>query len=392
MPCGARSATSGHCADDVERDIAKIRQTWYYVLIRDWERSDGVAGKYWEEVLRMKYEFWAGSYGTKEEETIARFSLDAETGQITKLYGYRGAENPSWVCLNKTKTKLYSVEELSPQGRILAFDIGERGLEPRVCIPSRGADPCHICLDEGQRCLFAANYTSGSLAVFGLDGDGLPVRETDFVQDRGSGRNPARQEGPHVHFSGVVGERIFVADLGTDLVCVYGLDRKTGRLEDTGKALALPAGAGPRHLAIHPGIPGLIYVVCELDSSVVLFRERNGEYVPEGRASTLPASFHGENTAAAIRICGDRLLVSNRGHDSIAVFSVKEDGGLILCQTMLTGGKVPRDFAFMGKYVVIANQGSDDITALRMDSGRLEPTGIRVPMRRPTCICPVLPQ
>ncbi len=338
----------------------------------------------------MRYEFWVGSYGIKEEETIARFSLDTETGQMVKAYSYRGAENPSWIGLNKARTVLYSVEELSPRGRIRAFGIGEQGLSPRACLSTGGADPCHICLDEGEQHLLTANYTSGSLAAFGLNGEGIPVRETDFIQHSGSGRNPARQEGPHVHFACVRGEQAFVADLGTDLVHIYGLDRKTGRLEDTGKPLRLPAGAGPRHLAFHPGIPGLIYVACELDSSVALFREKEGEYVLEGMVSALPESFHGENTAAAIRIHGDRLFVSNRGHDSIAVFSMQEDGGLCLCQTVPTGGKVPRDFAIMGEYVAIANQGSDEITALRMnpETGKLEPTDIRTPMHRPTCICP----
>ncbi len=338
----------------------------------------------------MRHEFWVGSYGTKKEEGIARFSLDTEAGRMTRLYGYSGAENPSWIGLNKAKTMLYSVEERTPQGRIRAFRLGEQGLEPRACFSTKGSDPCHICLDEEEQYLLTANYTSGSLAVFGLDGEGIPVRETEFVQHSGRGRNPARQEGPHVHFSCVRGEQAYVVDLGTDLVQIYGLDRKTGRLEDTGKALRLPSGAGPRHLAFHPGIPGLIYVACELDSSVAIFREREGEYVLEEMASALPEAFCGENTAAAIRIHGDRLFVSNRGHDSIAVFSMQEDGSLRLRQTIPTGGKIPRDFAIMGEYVVIANQGSDDITALHMDSatGQLESTAIRMPMHRPTCVCP----
>ena len=83
-------------------------------------------------------------------------------------------------------------------------------------------------------------------------------------------------------------------------------------------------------------------------------------------------------------------MVSNRGHDSIAVYSLKEDGGAALEQIVPTGGKIPRDFAVMGEYVAIANQGSDEITALRMnpETGKLEPTDIRTPMHRPTCICP----
>lgn len=341
----------------------------------------------------MRYEFWAGSYGTGEEETIAKFSLDAETGQLQKLYGYRGAENPSWIGMNAAKTIMYSVEELTPEGRIRAFAMGEQGLKPLASLSTKGADPCHICLDEKERHLFVANYTSGSLAVYRLDECGVPVRMTEFIQDTGSGSNPLRQEGPHVHFAKVMGEHVFAVDLGTDSVSVYLLDTAAGILTDTGKALRLPAGAGPRHLAFHPGISGTVYVACELGNSVALFREKEGEYVLEKIVSTLPESYSGENTVAAIRIWEDKLFVSNRGHDSIASFQIQEDGSLSPGQIVPTGGKIPRDFAVMGEYVVIANQGSDEITVLRMnpETELLEQTGISVPMSRPTCICPVSP-
>ena len=111
----------------------------------------------------------------------------------------------------------------------------------------------------------------------------------------------------------------------------------------------------------------------------------------EAAVSTLPESYSGENTVAAIRIRKDCLFVSNRGHDSIAVFSIQEDGSLSLQQIVPAGGRIPRDFAIMGEYVVIANQGSDKITVLRMnpETGLLEQTGICASMLRPACICPV---
>ncbi len=340
----------------------------------------------------MEYEFWVGSYGTGEQETIAKFSLDGRTGQITKRYGYDGVENPSWVGLNKTKTILYAVEELKPEGRLRAFAIEEQGLVPKACLSTKGADPCHICLDQEERYLFAANYSSGSLAEYRLDESGIPRVISSFLQDKGTGPNPARQEGPHVHFAKALGDRIFVVDLGTDLVSVYHLNGETGRLKNTGKALGLPAGAGPRHLAFHPDMPGLVYVACELGSSLAVFREKEDKFALEAMESTLPESFSGENTVAAIRIYGNRLFVSNRGHDSIAVFSVQGDGGLALDQIIPTGGKGPRDFAMMGEYIVIANQGSHEITVLqfRWETGKLEQTGISVPMSCPSCICPVL--
>nr|WP_300662035.1 beta-propeller fold lactonase family protein [uncultured Acetatifactor sp.] len=189
-----------------------------------------------------------------------------------------------------------------------------------------------------------------------------------------------------------MGRRIFVVDLGLDRVFIYDRDDVGKGLRDTGKYLSFPAGAGPRHLAFHPRM-SVIYAACELDNKLAVVREKEGEYVLESILPTLPESYRGENTAAAIRIWNGLLMVSNRGHDSIAVYSLKEDGGAALEQIVPTGGKIPRDFAVMGEYVAIANQGSDEITVLRMNPGTklLEQTGISVPMSRPTCICPVSP-
>lgn len=353
-----------------------------------------------EGEIGMKYEFFAGSYGGPQEENIVRFSLDGQTGNITKRYGCKGIENPSWLTLHPGKDILYAVEELTPEGNLRAFGIEEEGLRPLAALSTKGADPCHICLDEKEEHLLTANYTSGSISLYRLDKNGIPIKMTDFIQHEKEsesvpterGRNPIRQESPHVHFSGVMGQRIFMVDLGLDKVFVYDGDDVSGSLRDTGRYLAFPTGAGPRHLAFHPRA-SVIYAACELDNKLAVFREREGEYALESMLSTLPESYRGENTAAAIRIWNDLLMVSNRGHDSIAVYSLREDGSAALEQIIPTGGKVPRDFAVMGEYVVIANQGSDEITVLRMnpETKLLEQTGISVPMSRPTCICPVSP-
>lgn len=350
----------------------------------------------------MKYEFFVGSYGGQQEENIVRFSLDGQTGNITKRYSCKGIENPSWLILHPGKNILYAVEELVPEGNIRAYGVEEEGLRLLAAFPSKGADPCHICMDGKEEHLLIANYTSGSISLYRLDANGIPIKMTDFVQHvkekesesvpTESGRNPIRQEGPHVHFSGTMGQRIFVVDLGLDKVFVYDLDDAGGSLRDTGRYLPFPAGAGPRHLAFHPGA-SVLYAICELDNKLAVFREKEGEYALESMLSTLPESYMGENTAAAIRIWGNLLMVSNRGHDSIAVFSIQEDGSLSPRQIILTGGKIPRDFAVMGEYVVVANQESDEITVLRinLETKLLERTGISVAMSRPACICPVTP-
>lgn len=337
----------------------------------------------------MKYEFYAGSYGKKEEEGIIKFSLDGDTGNVEKIWGQKGTENPSWLTISSKKNVLYAVEETAPEGNIRAFEIQKDGLKPLIVHSTKGADPCHISLDGGESYLFTSNYSSGSLAVFLLDEKGIPVRNTFFVRHQGKGPDPARQEGPHIHFSKVSDNRVFTVDLGLDRVSVYHLDSLKGVLEDSGKYMTLPAGAGPRHLEFLPRIPELIYVVCEMGSSLAVFRETEERYILEGVFSTLPEAYTGENTAAAIRIHRDTLFVSNRGHDSIAVFSLKEDGKPVLEQIIPTGGRTPRDFQIFGDFIAVANQDSDEITVLKIDkrSGKLEQTGISVPMIRPVCIC-----
>lgn len=356
----------------------------------------------------MEYGFFAGSYGDSQEENIVRFSLDAQTGKVTRIYGCGGIENPSWLTLHPCGRILYAVEELNPEGTVRTFEIGEQGLKPLSSLSARGADPCHISLDRTTEHLFVANYTSGSLLVCRLDGKGIPLLATDHIlhernradADMGTditliwqeaGTNPIRQEGPHIHFSEIIGSQAFVVDLGLDKVCLYDWDSGKGVLKETGRGLDFPAGAGPRHLAAHPRIPELLYVVCELGSKVAVFRKQEDAYIPVKALSTLPDTYMGENTAAAIQIHEDLLLVSNRGHDSVALYSLSEDGIPTLEQIAPTGGRTPRDFQILGEYLVAANQDSDTITVLHIDTKakRLEQTGISVPMQRPTCICPI---
>ena len=258
-------------------------------------------------------------------------------------------------------------------------------------LSTKGAAPCHISMDEREEALFVSNYTGGSLAVCRLETSGGIAEVTELIRHEGHGVNPLRQEGPHIHFTKVMGQEVFTVDLGVDKVFVYTWEEGEGRLKDTGRRIAFPAGEGPRHLAFHPEIPGLLYGVCELGNKLAFFRESNGEYHMEELLSTLPEHFSGSSKAAAIRICGGRLLVSNRGDDSLAVFVLGEEGRPKLSQIVPTGGKSPRDFEIFGEYVVAANQDSDELTVLKFDegTGMLEQTGLSVPMVRPVCICRV---
>ena len=111
---------------------------------------------------------------------------------------------------------------------------------------------------------------------------------------------------------------------------------------------------------------------------MVKFDEENWMFQSLATYSTIPESWDQHNGAAAIRLSSDGkfLYVSNRGHDSIAVFAVLPDQALKLVQRVSTFGEFPRDFNWDAKekYVVAANHNSNNATLYqRQSDGTLTP-------------------
>jgi 6-phosphogluconolactonase len=217
------------------------------------------------------------------------------------------------------------------------------------------------------------------------------------VQHTGTGPNTERQEGPHAHsiIADPSNQFVLSADLGADRVFVYrlDLDGKSLRHVEGGDAV-MRAGAGPRHLAFHPTLP-LMFVSNELDSTVATLRfdAKSGKLSPLDARSTLPAGWKGTNYPADIHVApsGRTLYVSNRGHNSIAVFSVTPaTGALALEQVLSTDGDWPRHFSLdpTGRWLLVANQKSDSVVVFARDqeSGRLTPTRQQIAIPSPVCL------
>ncbi len=334
----------------------------------------------------MKQYFWAGGYAGKEEQGLGLLSWDGDSRSLAWERRWTGLENPSWVLESRDGKHLYAVEELNPSGRIQSLKIG-KDLEREACLAAEGADPCHLAETE-TRLLLVSNYTSGSLAAFALR-DGIPQPCPQLIRHMGSGPNPARQEGPHVHSVWEAEGEILAVDLGLDRIVRYV--RGEAELRESGDRIALPAGCGPRHLCFPPGHPELLYAVCELSCEVAVLRREQGSYQVTQRISTLPEGFAGENTAAAIRTDGRYVYASNRGHDSIAMLKIREDGGLERADVCPSGGRTPRDFVLtQDGWLLAANQESGRIAVLAADrdKGSLTLTDTFLEAVRPTCLCP----
>jgi 6-phosphogluconolactonase len=252
-------------------------------------------------------------------------------------------------------------------------------------------------VDRSGRAVLVANYVGGSIALLPLDHSGSLGSATHIDQHQGKGPNAERQEGPHAHciVTDPSNRYALATDLGVDRIFVYRLDLDRGALGvlDDGAA-HLKAGAGPRHIAFHPRLP-IVYVVNELDSTITTLRfdPEHGVLRPIGTQSTLPSGWSGTNSGADIHVApsGRVLYTSNRGHNSIAVFSVAESTGMVsLEQTMSTSGDTPRNFTLdpTGRWLLVGNQNSGSIVVIARDekTGMLSPTPQRLELPSPVCL------
>ncbi|HSH17117.1 MAG TPA: lactonase family protein, partial [Verrucomicrobiae bacterium] len=263
--------------------------------------------------------------------------------------------------------------------------------------PTAGGAPCHLTLGSQGRAVLVANYSGGSIISYRLEADGRIGSRASFIQHTGSSVNQRRQEAPHAHgiYLDARDRFAYVPDLGIDEVVIYRFDAATGELELNSPAgVKLPPGSGPRHFALHPTKP-LAWSLNELLSTVTALEVNptTGALTAGITVSTLPAGFVGGNSTAEIFVhpTGRFLYASNRGHDSIAVFTIDEtSGALSLVQHQPISGKTPRSFALdpTGRWLLAAAQGSDVVNVFRVDpaSGRLatKPASVAVPV--PVCL------
>jgi 6-phosphogluconolactonase len=331
-------------------------------------------------------------------------TFDPKTGALSAPQLAAEAKDPSFVAISPDKKVLYSVaevEDLDGQkgGGVLSFSIDGGGKLKQISqISSGGPGPCYVSVDATGRNVFAANYSGGSISrSVNVDGNGKlegPMATINF--DEPTGPNKARQDKNHAHMITADPTNSFVlaTDLGSDLVHVYRLDPLKGIVPSDPPTTSLKAGAGPRHFAFHPG-GKFVFVIAELDSTITSFAWNGTEGTLKAidAVSTLPADFKGESTCAHIMVhpSGKYVYGSNRGHDSIACFSVDEKTGkLTSIGHTSTGGKTPRNFNIdpTGNYLIAANQNSNSLAVLKIDpaTGKLSDTGKSVKVDAPVCV------
>ncbi len=280
----------------------------------------------------------------------------------------------------------YLVDEMG--GAITACRLGAESWAVAGTVASDGEQPCHLALDPAGQHLACANYGDGTVTLFGLDAHGLPIAEAIYPNE-GRGPDPERQEGPHAHWVGFApaGGRLYQTDFGTDTIRILPADGRHGAPRIAYRA---PPGSGPRHLAFDPA-GGTVCLVSELASTATVLAIEAGQLVARQTLSTVPPGVTDKNLGGHIGFnrAGDRLYVSNRGHDSVAVFAREADGRLTPLQHVASGGASPRFFVLLEEHgeMLLANEEGGGIAVLSVASdGTLAETGVTIAVPGPAFI------
>jgi 6-phosphogluconolactonase len=342
------------------------------------------------------------SFAPGDKGAIQAYEFDPKEGTLKALHKTTGVENPFFLALSPDKKFLYSIHAKQFGGKenehVAAFKIEGRTGELKFLnrTSAEGTAACYLDVDRTGKTVLVANYTSGSVASLPVKDDGTLGEKVSFFQHKGSSVNPQRQKEPHAHCIVVSPDNkyVFAADLGTDQILCYKLEAASAKLTPNDPPFAqAPAGAGPRHLTFHPN-GKRVYVINELLNSVTVFDydAAAGKLTEKQTIPTLPDDFKGTTHCADLKITPDGkfLYGTNRGHDSIACYSIGADGKLALVAIEPSLGKGPQNLALTpdGQWLLCANMPGNNVAVFRIDgkTGKLKAAGDPVKHPSPSCI------
>jgi len=344
--------------------------------------------------VRAETFLYAGSYTAGTSKGIYAWRYDPATGKAASLGLVAPAANPAHLWATPDGRFLYAVNWRA-QGSMAGDAVSAYAVNPRTGaltflnqVSSQGSQPNQVVLDRTGKVAVTVNYNDGVVAAYLREPDGK-LGEAFYVDHHKGTPLAKEQPGPRAH--GIVfspdNRFMFVADLGLDRVYSYRFDVRGPTLTPLDPPLiSTHAGAGPRRVQISPD-GRFLYADHETDSEVSVFAVDQGHLNEIQVVPTVPPDGKKGNTTAEILLGVRHLYVTNRGHDSIAVFDVGRDGELTHAANVPSDGRTPRNIRFdpAGNFLFTANENGGNIVEFRVNkaNGALMPTGLTLPIDTP---------
>lgn len=342
---------------------------------------------------------YIGTYTGETSKGIYAFRFDDGSGELTPIGLVAETPSPSFLIASADGRFVYAVNELqtfggAASGSVTAFAVDRTTgkLIELNAQPTEGTGPCHLALDRTGRYLAVANYGGGNFAILPVGIDGRLQKAITVVTGQNAETGTAKPLGHMVAFD-ATNKFLITADKGLNRMLVFHFDATTGKVTpNTPPSAPLPPGSGPRHFAMHTNGEWL-FTIAEQAATITTFKwdSKTGSLSATSSVPTRPAEVTSGSTAEiALHPNGKFVYGSNRGHDSIAVFSIGAAGALSLVEHEPTRGQTPRNFAIdpTGRWLIAANQRSGTLAVFTIDqnTGALTPSGQLSPVGAPVCV------
>jgi 6-phosphogluconolactonase len=341
-----------------------------------------------------EYTFYALSADKNVKEPVYLCSLNEQNGEMNVVKAFGGVVAGNYYALSADRKQLLvtSKNTALDQGGVVQYSVAEDGSLSRVKdVLKKGDLPCHVSFTPDMEYVLSANYADDEILLYSFKGNEISPIIDQVVKPDGS-------KGHYIH-TDPSGKYVYAVFLGLNKVFIYTIEND--RFKENGQQpfFSLPDGYGPRHMAFHPK-KQLVYIVNETIASVTActYDPETGALHELQTISMLPPGFKEWNIAAAIRVHpnGQFLYASNRGHNSIAVFRIQDDGTLIFVERETEGINFPRDFNISpdGKFMVVGNQRGNSVMSFTIhpDTGELVNTGNALNISQPLAFEFIPPQ
>jgi 6-phosphogluconolactonase len=338
--------------------------------------------------------------GLQDDDKIAVFAMDGESGQLTPRTEVTAPGGPSVMAISPDLKTLYVGHRARPAISSFRIDQATGGLTLLGTAGQTDA-PTFLAPDRTGRHLLCAYYQGGYVAVYALAADGTvgaaPVdKQATATGAHAISTNPSNRYAFVPHIARIQDNVLEPPKNipGPNVIMQFRFDAGSGRLTpNSPDRVQQPELAGPRHYCFHPNLD-LVYFSNEQGCSVTGYRldRVTGTLSAVQTISTLPDGFSARNTCSQIHLTpsGRFLYVGNRGHNSIAGFAVNAATGQLTAAGRVPTEAVPSAFALdpAGRFLFAAGSASGRLASYRIDSetGSLTPLSTYAVGQRPMAV------
>ena len=317
-----------------------------------------------------------GYVSFRDDDRISHFTLDSTTAQLEWREDVLVEGGPAPLAINPRKEVLYVGRRDSQEIASYRIDARTGRISLIGAAPLQG-EPVYVGTDRTGRFVLSAYYYQSTAAVHAVGRDGVVTLPPVEWRYTGAGAHAILTDRSN-RFAFVP----HIANRGPNAIFQFRFNENTGHLTPNDPPrYDPPEYLGPRALCFHPTLD-VVYFSDEQGSSVSAYDLdlSAGTLSPLQTISTLPEGFSGDNACSQIQITpsGRFLYAPNRGHNSVASFSVDPATGRLTATGRVSTEPIPRVFSLdlEGRLLVVAGQGSGRLATYRVH----DETGVLTPL------------